>query len=546
MKQVKDHPEDLTPEVDEFLKASEDVATKKKAARQQRITSISIGIAALLAVLTIWAIIASFAARNQAADARRAQATAESAASLEAEARTEAEAAAQNEAIARSAAEQAADDAEAARDEANQAAVDAEEARDAAREAANQEAAARAAAVAAAATARSRELAAQANNALGNQTDLAALLAIEAYRTQPTVESKNILLSLLEQSFSRSFQPFGRPIPTQATDVFSVALSPDGTRLGWGLGNGQVIVWNYLDQVVEHRFTGLTTPILGLAFSPDKETLAASVGSGRIILWNLNTGERDELTNVINSVQSLSYNADGSRLAAAMGTSVRIWEVNESSWALLDHRFNDFVSVVAWSPNGNFLAAAGLDRQVVVWQEPLGEPYAIHQDHTRDVLSISWSVDNQTLASGSQDGTVIVWNVVSGAKRTVRDLHPGGTITAVTFSSDGTILATGSNDNSVVLVDADGFEVITRLEELHDRDVNSLAFSPVRGQNLLASGSDDNSVSLLQIIANDTLSTDLTSGKGPILAAAAPAARGGQLRHKHFWPKHPLGVDERR
>ena len=68
-----------------------------------------------------------------------------------------------------------------------------------------------------------------------------------------------------------------------------------------------------------------------------------------------------------------------------------------------------------------------------------------------------------------------------------------GPVESVTFSPDGTMLASGSDDDTIrVWLVSDG----TLLHELqgHSDDVSDVAFSP--DGLLLASGSDDNTVRL--------------------------------------------------
>jgi WD40 repeat protein len=68
------------------------------------------------------------------------------------------------------------------------------------------------------------------------------------------------------------------------------------------------------------------------------------------------------------------------------------------------------------------------------------------------VNAIAFSLDGQLLASGSDDRTVIIWETATGrSKRTLKghDL----TVLSVAFSADGSLLASGSGNASVVLWD---------------------------------------------------------------------------------------------
>ena len=90
---------------------------------------------------------------------------------------------------------------------------------------------------------------------------------------------------------------------------------------------------------------------------------------------------------------------------------------------------------------------------------------AILRGATRRVNSVAFSVDGTRLASGSSDGTVQLWNIelkeadqaVPGwwARESMAILQ-GHTdeVWAVTFSLDGTTIASGSFDKTIKLWDA--------------------------------------------------------------------------------------------
>jgi len=64
------------------------------------------------------------------------------------------------------------------------------------------------------------------------------------------------------------------------------------------------------------------------------------------------------------------------------------------------------------------------------------------------VNSVSWSPDGTRLASGSYDKTVRVWDVATGASVATLEGHTGW-VRSVSWSPDGTRLASGSRDETV-------------------------------------------------------------------------------------------------
>src|SRR5262249_8547424 len=81
---------------------------------------------------------------------------------------------------------------------------------------------------------------------------------------------------------------------------------------------------------------------------------------------------------------------------------------------------------------------------------PLGPPLT---GHTGFVRSVVFSPDGKTLASGSEDDTLILWDVASRQPLGPPLTGHIATVTSVAFSPDGKTLASGSGDKTVLLWD---------------------------------------------------------------------------------------------
>jgi WD40 repeat protein len=103
------------------------------------------------------------------------------------------------------------------------------------------------------------------------------------------------------------------------------------------------------------------------------------------------------------------------------------------------------------------------------------------------VSSVAFSPDGRLLASGSDDQTVILWDVRTGERVRTLTGHTGP-VRSVAFSPDGRLLASGSEDQTVILWDVGTGERVRTLTG-HTGPVRSVAFSP--DGRLLASGSWD-------------------------------------------------------
>jgi WD40 repeat protein/tRNA A-37 threonylcarbamoyl transferase component Bud32 len=109
------------------------------------------------------------------------------------------------------------------------------------------------------------------------------------------------------------------------------------------------------------------------------------------------------------------------------------------------------------------------------------------QGHTYQVLCVCWSPDGKSLASGSEDQTVKLWDAQSGQTRLTIHEHTDS-VWGVSFSPDGKKLASASWDNSVRVWDAENGELLMTLQG-NTGSVFSVCWSP-DGKRLAAGGNE--------------------------------------------------------
>jgi WD40 repeat protein len=169
--------------------------------------------------------------------------------------------------------------------------------------------------------------------------------------------------------------------------------------------------------------------------------------------------------------------------------------------------FSAAIAAIAYNPCRSWLAVS--QGQVIEFRHiGTGEVFELKSESK--VMSLSFSADGHLLASGHFDGAVWLWDLDKRQARThwlaahgdyeeyKRSLHQYGCsvwhgehvrVNSVSLSSDGLILAVGSDDKSVQLRDVSSGQKVGNLVG-HGHSVNGVFFSTANNRILVSGGND--------------------------------------------------------
>ena len=164
--------------------------------------------------------------------------------------------------------------------------------------------------------------------------------------------------------------------------------------------------------------------LLGVKVSPCGTYAVAGDFDGNIQRFHLADDRKTTLEHHPTWVQALAYHADGRLFSADFWGGIAAWNGTQENprplWSITGH--DGWIRSAIVTRDGRFLATAGNDRAVRLWDVDSGRLVRKLLGHTSHVYSLAQHADGH-LVSGDQEGVLREWDLAAG--RLVRTLEVG-------------------------------------------------------------------------------------------------------------------------
>ncbi|MEE8392640.1 MAG: ABC transporter permease subunit [Anaerolineae bacterium] len=303
------------------------------------------------------------------------------------------------------------------------------------------------------------------------------------------------------------------------SELYDMVLSPNNSLVAAGAHDGTVRVWDTRNGWAAYTLSGHSGPVVGVAFTPDNSTLISAGHDGTVRLWNvsavLNAGASSKQEGQVldaggEPLNDMALATDGSILATVGADGVvRVFDVALGQM-LQSIGLNENAKLAVALSSDGALVAADDGVNIQLWDTHTGDPIrtlagyceedetkATREEceeadeewlgHKKEVTALAFSPDGTLLASGSADTTIIFWEVETGAVKWPSAGH-WSEVSRMVFHPDGNAMLSGGRDNKIRNWRLPGGKS-TAYYEGHLSAVNGVAFG-WDAETILTAGED--------------------------------------------------------
>jgi cytochrome c len=176
-------------------------------------------------------------------------------------------------------------------------------------------------------------------------------------------------------------------------------------------------LWDIADGTAPMVLEGHGGPVNAVRFTPDGERLVTAGADGALRLWRTADATRlAEWGSGPSAVNALAMADDGrTAFAAAASGEIRLFDLADGR-ALGHYRAGAPAPLfaVALSPDGERLAATGMDGTITIFMTATGAVDDVLGGERSPLWSLAMAPDGRTLFAGGNDRTIRQWSLATG------------------------------------------------------------------------------------------------------------------------------------
>ncbi|OCH84280.1 YVTN repeat-like/Quino protein amine dehydrogenase, partial [Obba rivulosa] len=312
------------------------------------------------------------------------------------------------------------------------------------------------------------------------------------------------------------WNPHLRTISTKHHSIVDVRYHPDSRHFASYSRDGHVDLWDAVSGVQVRSEEACSNADSSAVFSPSGSIYASLKDDVRVLVWCGNQSE-DPQELICSRIASttISFTSDETHAAFGSRNDVCIWDPKTGqSLNVLTGHASDVVSTVFFSHSGKiYLASMHQDKCVIIWDAAEGTRIKdLSLSHLGSISQITVSRNGHILAVASD--IVHLWNTHTWQPLPSLRAKDNSTVTSITFSPSSDLLVSSSENGSLQVWDLWGISSYVPMPYDHTTSVTCMAFSP-NGHHLL-SGAQDGQIIIWDASSGKRLKT-LDGHKSSIL-----------------------------
>jgi len=243
--------------------------------------------------------------------------------------------------------------------------------------------------------------------------------------------------------------------------VKSLAFSPDGKTLVSGSQDKTIRLWDVAARREKAVLKGHEGAPTCVAFSPDGKVLASAGGPDKTVrLWNPMTGrELKVFRGHTGAVLNVAFLEGGKTLVSTSSTadknSIKIWDAETAQERKIDRKFAESYQIgfkcMTAAPDGKSFATGSYDDTVKIRDVNTAKGTEVLRGEGGAAFSLAYSANGELLAAGRFDGEVTIWNVAAGYRQAELKAHSNA-VKSVSLDPQGKTLATVGDDDGTVKI----------------------------------------------------------------------------------------------